>query len=253
MKLKLLVFLFPLCQFVFSQDIFLMKGKIVSDSHNLEGIHVVNYSKHEGVTTERGGYFSVNVSVNDTLLFSAIHLKGYMHVVTEEDKIRENFFVPMESNTNLLDEVTLTKYKNITPEALGIIPKGMKSYTPAERRLATAGDFRWYSPLLIPVGGMSVDGLLNAISGRTAMLKKEVEVEKNERLIDDIKFHYNEEFMINKLHIEEDYVDGFVYFLLDEQEFLIPFKEKNKTMCEFVLSKLATKFLELQKANTNEK
>lgn len=249
MKLKLLVFLFPLCQFVFSQDIFLMKGKIVSDSHNLEGIHVVNYSKHEGVTTERGGYFSVNVSVNDTLLFSAIHLKGYMHVVTEEDKTREIFFVPMESNTNLLDEVTVTKYKNVTTENLGIIPRGMKSYTPAERRLKQAvGENRYGLS-----SSVSFDGILNAISGRTAMLKKEVEVEKNERLIDDIKFHYNEEFMINKLHIEEDYVDGFVYFLLDEQEFLIPFKEKNKTMCEFVLSKLATKFLELQKANTNEK
>lgn len=224
----------------------MLKGKVVSQSNNLEGIHVINHSKDLGQTTDKGGYFNIKVEVADTVIFSAVHLKGYLHIVTEEDKTKELFFVPMEALLTELEEITLTKYQNITPEALGIIPKGMKSFTPAERKLASAGDFRWYSPLLIPVGGMSVDGMLNAISGRTAMLKKELAVEKNEMLLERIQLSYDKDFITNRLKIPEEYVDGFYYYILDEQEFLIPFKVRNKTMCEFVLSKLATKYLELK-------
>ncbi len=127
----------------------------------------------------------------------------------------------------------------------------MKEFTPAERKLAAAGDFRWYSPLLIPVGGMSVDGLINAISGRTAMLKKELVVERNEMLLESIKLNYDKEFITNRLKIPEAYVEGFYFYILDEQEFLTSFKAKNKTMNEFVLSKLASKYLELKEI-TNE-
>lgn len=246
-KLLLATFIVLLfSEFSFGQDTFILKGKIVSQSSNLEDVHVINQSKDIGETTDRGGYFSIKVSVSDTIIFSAVHLKGYLHIVTEEDKTKELFFVPMEALLTELEEITLTKYQNITPEALGIIPKGMKKYTPAERKLAAAGDFRWYSPLLIPVGGMSVDGLINAISGRTAMLKKELAVERNEMLLERIKLNYDKHFVVNRLKIPEDYVEGFYYYILDEKEFLIPFRAKNKTMCEFVLSKLATNYKELQ-------
>lgn len=226
----------------FGQDTFILKGKVVSQSINLEDVHVVNQTKDIGETTDRGGYFSIKVSVSDTVIFSAVHLKSYLHIVSEEDKTRELFFVPMEALLTELEEITLTKYQNITTEALGIIPKGMKSFTPAERKLAAAGDFRWYSPLLIPLGGMSVDGLINAISGRTAMLKKELDVERNEILLENIKLDYDATYIVNRLKIPEDYVDGFYYYILDEVDFLRPYKNKNKTMCEFVLSNLATKY-----------
>ncbi|WP_221259024.1 carboxypeptidase-like regulatory domain-containing protein [Flavobacterium okayamense] len=238
-------------QSCFGQESFVLNGKVVSQSNNLEGIHVINHSKDIGITTDRGGYFSIKAEVSDTLIFSAVHLKGYMHIVVEDDKQKELLFVPMEAMLTELEEITLTKYQNITPEALGIIPKGMKKFTPAERKLAAAGDFRWYSPLLIPVGGMSVDGLVNAISGRTAMLKKELVVEKNEMLLENIKLNYDKEFITNRLKIPEAYVEGFYFYILDEQEFLTSFKTKNKTMSEFVLSKLASKYLELKEI-TNE-
>lgn len=225
----------------------MLKGKVVSQSNNLEGIHVINQSKDLGITTERGGYFSIKVAISDTIIFSAVHLKGYLHIVSEEDKLKDLLFVPMEAMLTELEEITLTKYQNITPEALGIIPKGMKKFTPAERRLASAEKLKWYSPLLIPLGGMSVDGMINAISGRTAMLKKELEVERKETLLEQIKWNYDKDFIMERLKIPEDFVDGFYYYILDEVEFLRPFKAKNKIMTEFALSKLATTYKELKK------
>lgn len=246
-RILLLLSSLILSQQLVGQESFLLKGKIVSESTFLEDIHVINQTKSIGETTLRGGYFSISASVNDTLIFSAVHLKSFLHVVKEEDKAKDLLFIPMEALMTQLEEINLVKYQNITPEALGIIPEGIKKYTPAERKLAAAGEFKWYSPLLIPVGGMSVDGLINSISGRTSMLKKELAVERKEMLLEDVKFYYDREFIVNKLQIPEEYVEGFYFYILDETEFTKPFKDRNMTLSEFVLSKLSTKYLDIIK------
>ena len=64
--------------------------------------------------------------------------------------------------------------------------------------------------------------------------------------------NYDNEFVVERLKIPEEYVEGFYYFILDENEFLVPFRERNKTMCEFVLSKLSVEFLKMQEISPNE-
>ena len=253
-KILFIILLFPVL--LWSQKDSIFNGKIVSESNFLEDIHVINVSKKIGIITERGGYFSIEASVNDTLMFSAINLKGYQRVVTENDFIKELVFIPMEVLVNQLSEVTLTKYKNINAVSLGIIPKGQRSYTPAERKLRTAGDFKWYSPLLIPVGGMNVDGLLNAISGRTKMLEKELIVERKEILQEKVLDHFTREYIVKTLNVPEDYVDGFLFYVVEDPRFTYEMSKENNTMAGFVLSELATKYLELQKTESkalNEK
>lgn len=74
-----------------------------------------------------------------------------------------------------LKEIEVIEYKNINPVALGIVPANQKTYTPAERKLytATGGGNRYGLSTSV-----SLDGIINGISGRTKMLKKEVQVEK---------------------------------------------------------------------------
>ncbi|MCD8518998.1 MAG: carboxypeptidase-like regulatory domain-containing protein [Flavobacterium sp.] len=144
----------------------------------MEGIHVINLSKRNGAVTDSRGYFQIKAKVSDTLQFSAVNLKATRHVLKASDFSNDLLLIKMESLITELEEVAIINYKNINAVALGIVPANQKTYTPAERKLAAAGDFKWYSPLLIPLGGMSVDGLINSISGRTAMLKKELVVER---------------------------------------------------------------------------
>lgn len=234
---------------ILAQNDFELKGKVVSESNNLEGINVINQTKSIGTATSRGGYFTIRASVNDTVIFSAVNLKGYLHIVSEEDIQKELLFIPMESMLTELEEITLTKYQNITPEALGIIPKGMKKYTPAERKLKQAtGKDNVYGLS----SSVSFDAILNGISGRTKMLKKELEVEKKEILMQQVKYDFDEEYIVSRLKIPNDYVEGFYYYIVDEVRFLRPYKAKNKTMTEFVLSELASKYLALQKLTDNE-
>ena len=249
-KLLFLFFLFPILSW--SQNDTLFKGKIVSESNYLEDIHIINVSKKIGVLSGRGGYFKIFATENDTLMFSAVHLKGYQRVVTLQDFKKELVFIPMEIFENQLAGVTLTKYKNINAESLGIVPKGQRTYTPAERKLVTAGDFKWYSPLLIPVGGMSVDGLVNAISGRTAMLRKELVIEGKEMLQEKTTSIFTKEYMMNTLHIPEDYVEGFLFYVVEDARFTTEMKRDNKTMATFILSQLADEYLKLKAVQENE-
>ena len=128
---------------------------------------------------------------------------------------------------NQLSEVVLTEYRNITTESLGIIPKGMKTYTPAERKLkqATGGDNQYGLSTRV-----SFDAILNAISGRTRMLKKELEIEKKEILLENVKLDYSTEYLIKNLNIPEALTEGFLYYLIEDREFVSAYKSDNKTM-----------------------
>lgn len=243
-KIPCLIFLLAFCGF--SQNKTTLNGKIVSDATDIEGVLIKNIATNQETYSQRGGYFSIAGTQNDTLMFSAFNLKATMHIIKAKDFSENLIFISMPLSRTELKELAIIDYKSINAVSLGIVPKGQKTYTPAERKLLTAGQFKWYSPLLIPVGGMSVDGLINAISGRTNMLKKEVEVEKKELLQVKLANKYDKEYIINTLKIPEEYVEGFMFYTAENNRFAEAMRVKNYTMATFILSELASKYRELQ-------
>lgn len=242
---KISFFLFLLPIIIFAQEDNFISGKIISNSPNLEDIHVINRSQNKGTVTLQGGYFTVEAKVSDTIIFSAVHLEAKQHIVKKEDFGENLLFVKLEPLLNTLEEITIIEYKNINAEALRIIPKGQRTYTPAERKLRAAGSFKWYSPLLIPVGGMSVDGLINSISGRTKMLEKELQVERKEMLLENLKSDFRDSYLIDKLNIPKDYLNGFLYFAVENERFIKIYKTNNKTATEFLLLELSVQYRKL--------
>lgn len=225
-----------------------LNGKVTADYSDLESIYIINLKTEKATLTERGGYFSIDAKVGDTLMFSAVQFKAIKITLSKEDIEKELFFVKMEPLIRVLDEVRIDEYKNINAVSLGIISPNTKHYTPAERKLKAAGEEpHWYSPLLIPLGGMSVDGLLNSISGRTAMLKKELVVEKKETLMDKISDYYDEKYFTETLKIPPDYVKGFLFYIVEDQKFVEAVNSKNKTMATFVMNELAVNYIALIK------
>ena len=252
-KLFFYFLIFPVLGF--SQNDTIIKGKIVSESNLLEDIHVINLTENKGTVTDSRGYFQIKAKVSDTLQFSAVNLKATRYVIKENDLAKQLLFIPMESLINELDEVAIIHYKNINAVSLGIVPANQRTYTPAERKLAAAEDFKWYSPLLIPLGGMSVDGLINSISGRTSMLKKELVVERKEMLQAKTSDYFERSYFVETLNIPEDYVDGFMFYIVENERYTRAMKDKNKTMATFILSELATEYLKLKESellNTNQ-
>ena len=246
MAKQLLLFLIFFPIIVLSQKDSPISGKVVSESSLLEGIHVINLSTRNGVVTDSRGYFQINAKVSDTLQFSAINLKAIRYIIKESDFSNDLLLIKMESLITELEEVDIIKYKNINAVALGIVPANQRTYTPAERKLAAAGDFKWYSPLLIPLGGMSVDGLINSVSGRTTMLKKELVVERKEQLQDKTIDYFERKYFVETLKIPDEYVDGFLFYIVENEKFSNAMNDKNRVMAAFVLTELATEFLKLK-------
>jgi chromosomal replication initiation ATPase DnaA len=105
----------------------------------------------------------------------------------------------------------------ITAESLGIIPYGQKK-TPAERKLYTA------------TSGGGIDGLLNTISGRKAMLKKNhcrKEIAALDR-IDDLLKTSSILKLLRFLRLYE-----FQYYCIDDVAFANALRAKNKTLIQF--------------------
>jgi len=146
----------------------------------------------------------------------------------------------MEPLVRFLNEVIVNEYKNINAVSLGIIPHDIKQSTPAERKLftATGGGKNQYG-LNTKISG---DAILNAISGRTAMLKKELEVEKKETLMDKINGWYETLYFTKTLKIPEDYVKGFLFYIVEDAKFVEAVNAKNKTMATFLMNELAVKY-----------
>ncbi|MES2410389.1 MAG: hypothetical protein V4535_02980 [Bacteroidota bacterium] len=244
---SIIIFLFFAPTFAQTTPLTLLRGKITSQIKELNNVNVANLRSESTTTTDNSGSFSMFVKVGDTLQFSGLQIVTKKSIITENDIVKQLYAVSVEAKVTQLDEIEIKQYKDINAVSLGILQKPAKAYTPAERKLRTAGEFHWYSPLLIPLGGMAADGLINSISGRTAMLKKELAVEKKEKLLQKIEYLFKEEYFLENLKIPKDYLRGFWYYAVEDQKLASALNEKNKIMARFIFSDLATKYLEILK------
>lgn len=235
----------------------ILQGKISVASGSVEGVTIVNLVNEKSTISDNNGEFFILAKANDLLVFSSVNLEYHRKIIEEEDLKVDMLIVKMTSKTTKLKEVIVNKHPEINAVSLGISPRGIKKYTPAERRLKTAGDFKPIQLLGILGGSLPVDPIINAISGRTAMLKKELEVETKERLLALFDALYKDDnYFIKTLKIPEDYIKGFKYYCIENQNFAEVLKTKSKTQIEFLIVPLASKYNEIifdekQKLGTN--
>ena len=223
-----------------------LKGKVMSDASNLDKISVINLTNLKNTMTEKGGFFTILAKVTDTLVFSGVQIKGMQIVLKPSDFSENLFFVKLKQQITMLDEVYIKNYAEINAVSLGIIPFRTKSYTPAQRRLRTAAaPFVSLYAGAMAGGSVGVDPIINFISGRTALLKKELSVENKERLQEKIENLYEEDFFIKTLKIPVEYIKGFQIYVIDDQRLISSIKYKNKTMTAFLLGDLAEKYKQM--------
>lgn len=245
-----IVFLFLTANMVSAQTdaVKTIKGKVVSEMIDLDGIYIINLKTEATTVTEKEGYFTIKANVGDTLMFSAVQIKGKKIVVSEEEAGKDLLLVKLEPMVNRLDEVIVKQYKNINAVSLGIISPNTKHYSPAERKLKAASGADVSGNTDGTTGAsVGVDPVFNWLSGRTAMLEKELEVEKKEGMLQKLENQFGLDYFIKKLKIPEEYVKGFWYYVVEDARFISAFNGRNKTMATFLLTELATKYIDLLK------
>ena len=228
-----------------------IKGQVTSNGIPLEGINILNTSNINMVVSDSNGSFSVLVNEGDILIFSAVNYETLRKYINTKEFKTGNILVDLTPKSIELNEVFINTRPDITAENLGIIPKNQIKLTPAERKLQTAGDFKPTHLLGVLGGALAVDPILNAISGRTKMLKKAVSVEKKEFLMLKLQTLFEDKYYLETLKISKDYVRGFQYYCVEDPDFVESLKVKNKAMCMFLIVGLATKYKK-DKANDTE-
>lgn len=246
MRIKLCYFFILAANIILAQGSrTVLNGKISANTIDLEGVYVINLKTEQSTITDKDGQFSIAAIPGDTLLFSAIHLKE-VRVFLEKKDFQTEFLVKMQSGITSLKEVVVKRYDNINAVSLGISRSGIKHLTQAERHLKTATALNPTASAGSMAGGsVGLDPLLNLLSGRTAMLKKELEAEGKWSFISQIDNMFNEDYFRKTLKIPSEYIKGFKYYIVENERFATVLKSKNKTQIEFGMVSLAEKYNEI--------
>ncbi|WP_165930189.1 hypothetical protein [Flavobacterium ranwuense] len=237
------VILFLMCQISFCQTAGekLLHGKIRVDSGYISGINVLNLVNEKTVVTNSEGEFFILAKANDVLVFTAVNLELHKKLIDEKDFILDVLNIKMVSKVTELKEVIVNE-NSINAVSQRILSKEPMKYTPAERRLRTAGDFKPIMLLGLLGGSMPLDPLINKINGRTKRLKKLVILEKKEQYIKLISELYDKEYFTIKLDIPSVYVIGFKYFIVEDEIFLKVLESKNEQRTSFFMIALAQEY-----------
>ena len=218
---------------LYAQNVTLL-GYIEADD-NLESVHVINKNKNLFTATDKLGIFKIEAAQNDTLVFSSIQYKLKTVIVSAKNITNRTITVALEEQVNELREVvvgnTLTgnleddvNNLNVKPQInfydLGIPGYTGKPKTQSERRVQEASDFnpKAGGSLGGAGGSVSLIALMNAITGRSKMLKKRVALESNTSLMNGLKSRVSDAFF-NDYPLEEDKRMDFFYFCAEDKDF----------------------------------
>jgi hypothetical protein len=232
-------FISSLCQMTYGQVVTEIEihGKISSQGNPVQGIEVVNLMSKKGTVSNADGQFSIMAKVADVVVFASPKYEYQKKVLQQADIDKNSLNIEVRATIIELDEVVIQRYYHINAVALGIISKNQKSYTPAERKYATASAGK--------MNPMGFDPILNYLSGRTAMLKKEIKVEKMQFYLQELDEMFDKNYFVSQLKIPLSYVKGFQYYSVENEKFTLILATKNKVSIEFLLAELAIKFNEI--------
>lgn len=238
MKKILFLYLFGI-QGLFAQTV--LHGKIVSDIAEVDGILVANNRTKETTVTANGGLFTIAAKKEDIIIITASFMEG-VDVKLNANSFKMNpLAIYVKSKPKELEEIQI---RQITAKSLGIIGKDVKEYTQAERQLFTAkgGQKNLYGLNT----RVSIDGILNSFSGRTAMLEKRLEIEKMETNAQRMLKLLSEDFFITTLKISKENLNGFLVYISEDIGVTQILNTKNMAALRLKLVEMAFLFKEMK-------
>lgn len=229
-----------------------IQGKISVRDATPNHVLFLNLNTEQETKSDSDGLFTILVQSDDVLVFSSSNL-DYMRKLIQESDFREPIWiVEMIAKPNILDEVEIVNNQKYNAVTLGILDRPAKSYTPMERRLKTAGDFKPIHLLGLLGGSLQLDPIFNAINGKTKRLKKEILLERNMKRLENFQAFYPESELIDQIKINPEQVAAFTYFVLNEKEFEVLLDSRNKSKMTFYLIQKYSQFKTKNKSYEND-
>jgi hypothetical protein len=104
-------------QLCFGQEIprKLLRAQVINDSIKVENVIVFNVNAKTGAMTTSQGFFTINAKANDTLVFSSLLFKSKKIVLTRDNMTSGVLKIKLQTFTNQLTEVVISKDKINNP------------------------------------------------------------------------------------------------------------------------------------------
>ena len=204
-----------------------VNGRIIVDSPDIEGLTVFNASSNKGTITDEEGKFSILVTLNDRLEFSALQFENFVVVITQDIIDSKALTVVLVEEVNKLPEVIILPYGltgNLTVDAiraktfnpnLDALYFGLDNldkidftddYISAVRNTAMPDNRFYYAADAIKIIGLLVKPLFKSKKNRDeATLASDR----------DIVEKYSPEYLMDKLNIPKHQMNEFIYFVED--------------------------------------
>ena len=219
-----------------AQERQLMEARVLNNERVLENVYIKNVTTGESALTNKNGTFLLQAQAGDTLVLSHVAMNDLIRIL-ETDKFSD---FRMEERENELEEVSLSEVSEINAVSLGIIQKEIKPLTTNERRLKTAGDFKWIHLLGILGGSLQIDPILNAINGRTKRLKRNIAIEKKEKNIAFLEGYTD--YMKNNMGLSEVDMRKLIALAVEEEDVQVVIDSGNDARIHFFLQDTWIKF-----------
>ncbi len=205
-----------------AQSIQGFSGKVISDSLDISGIHVVNKNSGATTITNRKGEFSIGVQPTDTIIFSAVHIKiqalvldslvlsqPEINVYVEHavNELKEVVVKPHDLTGNLADDVTAAPPPPLNFNDVGI--PGFEGERREKIRYSSTGNLI-LSTLLLPIMPLDIEGVYKQISGYNKRLRQSRKLNTQLQTVYRMIDFYGTNFLQREFTLVEEEVYGFV-------------------------------------------
>ncbi|MFK8297670.1 carboxypeptidase-like regulatory domain-containing protein [Capnocytophaga cynodegmi] len=205
---------------LFAQNEEIVRGRVMNDTIPVMGVHVQNLHTQLFSTTDEKGYFTIKAITGNTLQLTHVSMQTVFRNIAKADFQVTGIVIQMKEHINELEEVQVTKHKNITAQELGIL-----QHTPIRR---TYGEKKLFS------SGGGIISIINIITGRRKQIKKDLQNERNMAVATYISENMGN-FLKKELKLSEEEVNALAYYVMERPEFHKAVQENNLKDLEFML------------------
>lgn len=230
---KLLTLLLLVYASVFCQERKALSGRVLAGSTGVANVFVINRATGAEVKTNATGNFSIPVTTGDVLAVYSPNIEVRNFTISDASIAEVPYVMEVTPKALELDEVVITS-PTVTSQSLGLVPKGYVFETPVERSIRFHGT--------MPSG---LDYLFTAIGGGLYLKELEVKYAEKNALLAKMGGVYTEEEFISKCKIPKEYVDGFLYYSVENAALSTALKNKDTGGAKLILSELSVKYLEI--------
>ncbi|MDX1470902.1 MAG: carboxypeptidase-like regulatory domain-containing protein [Flavobacteriaceae bacterium] len=232
MKRILLLLLLTTAYLGFSQESerVPIRGKVVVDNNDLEGITVFNTSSNRGTITNENGEFRIQAMLNDKIEFAALQFKDFtvtidetiiktgqmtVYLVEQVNKLDEVLILPYDLTGNLNADIESIRTFNPDMDALAFGVRNSNEYQFADdNRSKVRNTAMPDSSHPVIVNGLNVINVVKLMI--SPLLKQDLEFRETNTIEltddNDLEDFYSISFISTNFDIPPDRVDEFIEY-----------------------------------------